>query len=93
MRRRLTVVLESVESDVIRGVSEVDLLPAERPALDDDAAFLPVERKVRSIDVARGLPHSGRPPFHPSLVAHLGVEPVRLVYEERLDAGHKTSPT
>ena len=82
----LTIVAESVKSNVVRGVSEIKEASDVPPALDDDAAFLPVERKVGSVDVARSLRHAGYPPVDSAVVVHLGVELVQVLQEEGVDA-------
>ena len=47
----LTVVIVSVEMDVVRRVSQVDVSLAVRPALYHDAAGLPVEGKESAIEM------------------------------------------
>ena len=76
---------------MVGGVSEIDETLVERPALDDDVALLPVEWKVRAVDVARSLPHSDCPPVHSSSVLHFHVEHLEILREEVVHAG--SSPT
>ena len=57
--------------DVVGHVVQVEEGLAVRPAFDDDAARLRVERKQRSVDVARGLHHSAEPPPHVTRVVHV----------------------
>ena len=81
----LTVIFESVETNVVGGVSEVDVTAVVRPALDDDAALLPVEREESAVDVASRLHCSVHPPVHPSRVLHPRVEQVEVLREEGFD--------
>jgi len=64
------------------------LAAVERPALDDDAALLPVEREERSVDVTGRLRHSRRPPVHPARVIDPREKPLQVRREERVHAIH-----
>ena len=64
---------------------QVDELLAVRPALNDDATRLRVERKQCTVEMTRRLHHSTDPPSHEPSVMHVHTKQVDVVL--RIEAG------